>query len=90
LPLIIGRALCLPAGWDELTYQLAVPERWIHAGHLAVFSDNPYSAFPSAASVNFYMLMMAGGILTPRLFVVSLWIISLIAMYTLLRPGFSK
>jgi hypothetical protein len=90
LPLMLGRALSLPAGWDELTYQLAVPARWIQTGHLAVFHDNPYSAFPSAASVNFYMLMMAGGILTPRLFVLTLWSISVISLYLLIKPGFSR
>jgi len=90
LPLMLGRALCLPAGWDELTYQLALPARWIQTGHLAVFLDNPYSAFPSAASVNFYILMMTGGILAPRLFVLSLWIISVISLYLLIKPGFSK
>ena len=90
LPLMLGRALCLPAGWDELTYQLAVPARWIQTGYLAVFHDNPYSAFPSAAAVNFYILMMTGGILAPRLFVLSLWIISLISLYLLIKPGFSK
>jgi hypothetical protein len=87
---MLGRALCLPAGWDELTYQLAVPARWIQTGYFAVFQDIPYSAFPSAASVNFYILMMMGGILTPRLFVLSLWIITLIILYLLIKPGFSK
>lgn len=90
LPLMLGRALCLPAGWDELTYQIALPARWIQTGHLAVFFDNPYSAFPSAASVNFYALMLTGGILTPRLFILSLWAISLISLYILMKPGFSK
>ncbi len=89
-PLMLGRALCLPAGWDELTYQLALPARWIHSGQLSVFIDNPYSAFPSAASVNFYVLMMTGGILTPRLFVLSLWTISIISLYLLIKPGFSR
>jgi hypothetical protein len=87
---MLGRALCLPAGWDELTYQLALPARWIQTGHLAVFMDNPYSAFPSAASVNFYALMLTGGILTPRLFILSLWTISVISLYILIKPGFSK
>ncbi len=90
LPLMLGRALSLPAGWDELTYQLAVPARWIQTGHLAIFHDNPYSAFPSAASVNFYMLMMSGGILTPRLFVLTLWAISVISLYVLIKPGLSR
>lgn len=90
LPLMLGRALCLPAGWDELTYQLAVPARWIQTGCITVFLDNPYSAFPSAASVNFYILMMSGGILTPRLFILSLWIITVISLYLLIKPGFSK
>jgi hypothetical protein len=89
-PLMLGRALCLPAGWDELTYQLAVPARWIQAGYIAIFQDNPYSAFPSAASVNFYILMMTGGILVPRLFILSLWLISVISLYLLIKPGFSK
>jgi hypothetical protein len=89
-PLMLGRALCLPAGWDELTYQLALPARWIQAGYIAVFQDNPFSAFPSAASVNFYILMMTGGILVPRLFVLFLWIISAISLYILIKPGFSK
>ena len=89
-PMMLGRALCLPAGWDELTYQLAVPARWIQTGYIAVFQDNPYSAFPSAASVNFYILMMTGGILVPRLFILSLWGISVISLYVLIKPGFSK
>ncbi|MCX6985799.1 MAG: hypothetical protein NT118_13780, partial [Lentisphaerae bacterium] len=90
LPLMLGRALCIPAGWDELAYQLAVPARWIQTGYLAVLNDNPYSAFPSAASVNFHILMMTGGILAPRLFVLSLWAISVISLYILIKPGFSK
>lgn len=89
-PLMLGRALCLPAGWDELTYQLAVPARWIQTGCITVFLDNPYSAFPSAASVNFYILMMSGGILTPRLFILFLWIITVVSFYLLIKPGFSR
>ncbi len=90
LPIVFGRAICIPTGWDELTYQLAVPERWIQSGNLAVFSDNPYSAFPAAASINFHMLMMAGGLLAPRLLVLSLWVICTLSLYLLLRPGFSR
>ena len=90
LPLMLGRSLCIPAGWDELAYQLAVPARWIQTGYLAVLNDNPYSAFPSAASVNFHILMMTGGLLAPRLFVLSLWAISVISLYLLIKPGFSK
>ncbi|HCE43717.1 MAG TPA: hypothetical protein DET40_09220 [Lentisphaeria bacterium] len=90
LPLVIGRALCIPSGWDELTYQLEVPARWIQSGNLAFFHDNPYSAFPTAASASFYILMMTGGLLAPRIFIVTLWAISIVAMYLMLRPGFSK
>ncbi|MFZ2655476.1 MAG: hypothetical protein WAX69_11160 [Victivallales bacterium] len=90
LPIMLGRSLCIPTGWDELTYQLEVPARWIQSGHIAIFPDNPYSAFPSAASVNFYILMLAGGILAPRILILAIWGICLVSMYLLIRPGLSK
>ncbi|OGV40493.1 MAG: hypothetical protein A2X48_02935 [Lentisphaerae bacterium GWF2_49_21] len=87
---ILGRSLSLPTSWDELTYQLAVPERWINAGRICFFQDNPYSGFPSFASVNFHLMLATGGIAAPRTLVLILWLLSMGTLYILLRPGLSK
>lgn len=54
-------ALCPPVGWDELVYQLAVPRRWLEAGHATIQPDLPYSAFPCLPQFLYWPLMGPGG-----------------------------
>lgn len=88
--LFLGRALCYPTAWDELTYQLAVPARWLKDNFIAFYPDNPYSGFPSSSNISFLLLYSIGGIITARLFIWFCWVICLISLYILLRPGLSK
>ncbi len=85
-----GRACCPPAGWDELTYQLAVPRRWLQDCALKVYADNPYSGFPSASGVLFCALMHMGGVMGGRIFVWALWLLSLVSLYFIVRPGLRR
>jgi hypothetical protein len=59
----------VPYIWDELTYHIALPFRWIDAGSLAVFRDNPFSGFPALPQLLFLLGCRSGGILFPRLLV---------------------
>lgn len=87
--LTFGNALCLPICWDELCYQLAVPFRWVKDGAICFYPDNPYSVFPGGGTFTFFLNMYLGGFAAPRLFIWVLWMVSLITMYHVLRPGIS-
>jgi hypothetical protein len=63
----LGSSLCYPYCWDELTYHIALPARWIMTGGVDVFLDNPYSAFPSLPQLVFRLAMECGGIKLPRM-----------------------
>ncbi len=65
----LGSALCFPYIWDELTYHIALPFRWIAADSLAVFADNAFSGFPDLPQLLFRLGCQNGGILFPRLLV---------------------
>jgi len=65
--LTFAPAACPPVGWDELTYHLALPLRWLRDGGLPVYTDLPYSAFPAGPEILFRHLINIGGIHTPRL-----------------------
>ena len=65
----LGSALLIPYSWDEQTYQLAVPLRWLQTKNCTPFSDNPYSFYPAFASRFFANTILLGGIELPRIMV---------------------
>lgn len=79
--IFLGPVLCYPYCWDEQSYQIAVPMRWMRHGTLEVFMDNPYSAFPSLPQFVFRAGLEMGGIFMPRLINLILYIISFLALY---------
>jgi hypothetical protein len=81
----LGSALCFPYAWDEMSYHIAVPLRWLNAGFPAVFQDNPYSGFPLLPQFMFYLGIHNGGILFPRLLSWFLYILLLVAVYLYFR-----
>ncbi|OGV31007.1 MAG: hypothetical protein A2020_00020 [Lentisphaerae bacterium GWF2_45_14] len=83
-------ALSYPTGWDELVYHISVPLRWADVNFPAVFTDNPYSAFPSMAEMTFWKLIWAGGIKMPRLLCFLVTVLSVYGFYLLIKPGLSK
>ena len=85
-----GAALSYPAGWDELVYHISLPLRWQAANFPAVFTDNPYSAFPSMAEMTFWKLIWAGGIKMPRMLCFAVTALSIYGFYLMLMPGLSK
>lgn len=74
LPLL-GSALCLPIGWDEQVYQVAVPWRWLQDGFPACYPDLPYAAFPDAGTMPVWLVLAAGDIFAPRLLIFSQWLL---------------
>ena len=80
-----GTGLCLPYCWDELTYHVSLPLRWIQAGGLPVFLDNPYSAFPSLPHLLFRLTIEIGGIKTPRLLCLAAYMIFFFSVYWIIR-----
>ena len=65
--LTLGSALCLPYAWDEQTYQVTLPLRWLQLGSCAVNPDNPYSAFPALPQFVLLPGYRLGGIRFARL-----------------------
>ncbi|MDD5697856.1 MAG: hypothetical protein PHH77_04500 [Victivallaceae bacterium] len=82
----LGSALCFPYAWDEMTYHVALPFRWIAAGSLAVFADNPFSGFPSLTQLLFRLGCQNGGILFPRLLTWAVYSIMFAALYLYFKP----
>ncbi len=82
--IFLGPVLCYPYCWDEQSYQIAIPMRWIRFGTLQVFLDNPYSAFPSLPQFIFRVGLEMGGIFMPRLINLILYIISFLALYRII------
>jgi len=82
----LGSALCMPYVWDELTYHIALPFRWIAAGSLEVFEDNAFSGFPALPQLLFRLGCQNGGILFPRLLVWSTYLFLFTAIYIYLKP----
>ncbi|MBR2374484.1 MAG: hypothetical protein IKA87_09680, partial [Lentisphaeria bacterium] len=64
-----GSALMIPYSWDEQTYQLALPLRYLQYGSFAPVPDNPYSFYPALTSWFFANGIKIGGIMLPRLIV---------------------
>jgi len=84
--LLLGRSLCPPTSWDELVYQLSVPQRWILTNSNVVFPDNPYSAFPSLSGVIFRVLISNSSFIAPRLFVLFLFLLTYLSLSMILSP----
>ena len=82
----LGSALCVPYAWDELTYHIALPFRWIAAGSLEVFPDNAFSGFPALPQLLFRLGSQNGGILFPRLLVWATYLSLFTAIYIYLKP----
>lgn len=74
-----------PFSWDEQSYQVALPVRYLAEGSTAVLADNPYSALSSMP--HFLMLwgVKLGGIDFPRLLVLACYLIAVPWFYLLLR-----
>jgi len=83
--LLWQNALSYPYSFDDLTYQIAVPRRWMLANSLEVFGDNPFSAFPGVNLIGNLVLLKAGGLLAPLLFTYALGLILALAIHFLLR-----
>lgn len=77
----LGSALCLPYIWDELTYHIALPYRWLAAGSPAVFKDSVFSAFPAMPQLLFRLGCQNGGILFPRLLVWAAYLFLFTSIY---------
>ncbi|MFA7229863.1 MAG: hypothetical protein WC071_01200, partial [Victivallaceae bacterium] len=86
----LSSALCYPYAWDELTYQISVPLRWLRTGNIQVFTDNPYSGFPLMPNLLFMAGLETGGILFPRLLVWTMYSILIVGFYIVLRPEANK
>ena len=82
----LGSALCFPYIWDELTYHIALPFRWLAADSLAVFTDNPYSGFPALPQLLFRLGCQNGGILFPRLLVWITYLSLFASVYAYFKP----
>lgn len=65
----LGSALMPPYSWDEQTYQLALPVRYLQCGSFAPVPDNPYSYYPAFTSWFFANAIQLGGITLPRMIV---------------------
>ncbi|MDD3119590.1 MAG: hypothetical protein PHQ27_10450 [Victivallales bacterium] len=60
-------AITFPLGWDAHTYHLALPCRWHRDGFPAIYGDLPYSGFPGAAELLYWLLFRIDGIRGPGL-----------------------
>lgn len=85
-----GSALCFPYCWDELTYHISLPLRWIQVGGVPVFMDNPYSAFPSLPQLLFRLTIEIGGIKTPRFLCLAAYMIFFFSVYWIIRSYGSR
>ncbi len=81
----LGSALCLPYAWDEQTYQISLPLRWIQEGSCAVMMDNPYSAFPLLAQFWVLPCIRMSGILCARLAMWGIYLVLFLALYAELK-----
>ncbi len=75
----------LPYSWDEQTYQIAVPSRWLQAGSIAPVRDLPYSAFPMLPQFLLLWLFKLGGIGTARLLILGAFLLLFYGLYRELR-----
>lgn len=87
---LLGNALCPPGGWDELTYQIELPARWLADNEIKFYPDNLYSAFPGAFSMLIMLALKLGGNTAPRLLVLCLWALALTSIYLILKIRITK
>ena len=87
---LLGSALLIPYSWDEQTYQIAVPFRWIHSGGFPVFADNPYSAFPALPQIIFRLGCQIAGLRFPRIFCYTTYMIAFLTVFLILRKSLSR
>lgn len=83
--LTLGPALAYPAGWDELVYHGVLPRRWLAEGRPAVYSDLPYSAFPSLCEILFWLIAPLESVIAPRLLIWVCWLLGLLLLGRLVR-----
>ncbi len=76
-----GPALMLPTGWDELVYHSELPRRWQADGSLRVYSDLPYSAFPSLGEVLFWLAAPLDVLFVPRMLNWVAWSLAISLLY---------
>lgn len=87
---MLGSALIPPYAWDEQTYQLALPVRWLATGSAAATADNPYSAFPSLPQFILLYGIKLGGLGAARLIILTLYLVIFFGAYDELRRISSK
>jgi len=84
--LTLGSALIVPYAWDEQTYQLALPLRYLQNSSFAPCPDNPYSFYPALTSWFFANAIKQGGLAVPRIIVSFLTPVLLLGVWRLSRP----
>ncbi len=84
--LTLGSALIVPYAWDEQTYQLALPLRYLQNSSFAPCPDNPYSFYPALTSWFFANAIKLGGLAVPRIIVSFLTPVLLLGVWHLSRP----
>ncbi|MCA8940978.1 MAG: hypothetical protein KDB80_00335 [Planctomycetes bacterium] len=85
-----GSTGIFPGGWDSLTYQVAIPYRWIELGRPDVLLDLPYSGFPSLLQLILWPLVTVGGVTVPRTLQWAFYVFVFAALYALLRARTSR
>jgi hypothetical protein len=83
--LTAGPALNYPTGWDELVYHSVLPRRWLQDGWPALYTDLPYSGFPSLMEILCWLVAPIETLITSRLFNWTVWIMGLLLATTVLR-----
>lgn len=88
--LLSFNAFGYPYSWDDLTYQVALPQRWLGTGSLELFLDNPFSGFPAAFAIACLLLTALGGIVAPGVLNAVLWLLTVLQLYALLRTRLGR
>ncbi len=87
---MLGSALIPPYAWDEQTYQLALPWRWLTTGASGVRLDNPYSAYPALPQFVLLWNVALGGLGAARVLTLCLYLIIDLALYREMRHHLSR
>jgi len=85
----LGKALTYPMGWDELTYHLALPARWLADGQIRFYADNAYSGLASGVEMLFAIVQGAGGVTAHGSLNYLVWLVLGALVYRLLRRRLS-
>ncbi len=85
----LGPALCYPTGWDELVYHEVLPRRWLADGWPTLYTDLPYSGFPSLMEILCLMIAPIESVIAPRLLNWTCWLLGCLLFYRLLRRDLS-